>query len=140
MNGLRGTRERAAEGPMNGLVAIRGAAQAEANTAAAIDATTRELLEAIVEANGIEAASIAAAWFTQTPDLTAVYPAESARRMGWVAVPMLCAQEAHVDGALPRTIRTMILVPADARPRHVYLGPARVLRPDLSDDHEGATS
>lgn len=125
---------------MNGLVAIRGAVQAEANTAGAIDAATRELLEAIVEANGIEAASIAAAWFTQTPDLTAVYPAESARRIGWVAVPMLCAQEADVDGALPRTIRTLILVPADAsRPRHVYLGPARVLRPDLNDDHEGVT-
>lgn len=123
---------------MTGLVAIRGAVQAVADTAAAIDAATRELLEAIVDANGLEPATIAAAWFTQTPDLTVVYPAASARRIGWVAVPMLCAQEAAVAGALPRTIRTMILVPAgDDRPRHVYLGAARVLRPDLGDDDEG---
>lgn len=126
---------------MTGLVAIRGAVQAEADTVEAIDAATRELLESIVEANAIDAASIVAAWFTQTSDLAAVYPAESARRIGWEAVPMLCAQEADVDGALPRTIRTLILVPADdRRPRHVYLGRARVLRPDLHDDDEGAST
>lgn len=123
---------------MTGWIAIRGAVQAEADTPEAIDAATRELLEAIVEANGIDPASIAAAWFTQTTDLAAVYPAESARRIGWIEVPMLCAQEAEVDGALPRTIRTLILVPpADGRPRHVYLGAARVLRPDLGDEYEG---
>lgn len=122
---------------MTGWIAIRGAVQAEADTPEAIDAATRVLLEAIVGANGIDPASIAAAWFTQTSDLAAVYPAESARRIGWVAVPMLCAQEADVDGALPRTIRTMILAAADGRPRHVYLGAARVLRPDLGGDDEG---
>lgn len=123
---------------MTGIVAIRGAVQAEADTPEAIDAATRELLEALLEANAIDAGAVAAAWFTQTSDLTAVYPAESARRIGWDAVPMLCAQEAGVAGALPRTIRTMILVPPGGdRPRHVYLGAARVLRPDLGDDDEG---
>lgn len=125
---------------MSRPVAIRGAVQAEADTAAAIEAATRSLLEAIVARNGIEASAIVAAWFTQTPDLGAIYPAAAARRMGWDRVPMLCAQEAAVDAALPRTVRAMLLVELGdgRRPRHAYLGAARALRPDLDDEERGA--
>lgn len=123
---------------MTTIVGIRGAVQAEADTAQAIDLATRELLEAIVGRNRLEMASIAAAWFTQTPDLTAVYPAASARGIGWGGVPMMCAQEAAVDGALPRTIRALVVARLDGdRPvRHVYLGETTTLRPDL--DQTGA--
>lgn len=122
---------------MSGLVGIRGAIQASADTEEAIDGATRELLGAIVERNGLDAGSLVAAWFTQTEDLTAVYPAASARRMGWESVPMMCAREAGVDGQLPRTIRTLVLAASGAGPasvRHVYLGSAAALRPDLTGE------
>lgn len=124
---------------MTGVAAIRGAVQAGADTAAAIESATRELLEAILERNRLDPAGLVAVWFTQTPDLTAMYPAEAARRMGWTTVPLLCAQEAAVADALPRTIRAMVLASAaEGHPRHVYLGAARVLRPDLVEgDPEG---
>lgn len=125
---------------MTRLVAIRGAVQATADTAAAIDVATRELLEALVAANGLDPGTIAAAWFTQTPDLSARYPAAAARSMGWSHVSFLCAQEAAVEGALPRTIRTLVLAAHDAGPeevRHVYLGAAQALRPDLSAKEAG---
>lgn len=120
---------------MKGLVGIRGAAQADGDTPEAIDGATRAILEAIVDRNRIDPRQVVATWFTQTPDLTTVYPAASARRMGWEHVPMMCAQEASVDGALPRTIRALVFAEIDEGRdvRHAYLGAARSLRPDLNE-------
>ena len=50
---------------------IRGATLAEENTASAIHTATRELLAKLIEANHIEEQSVAAAYFTMTPDLNA---------------------------------------------------------------------
>ena len=44
---------------------------------------TAELLERMVQANGIEPEDVASAIFTTSPDLTAEYPALAARLMGW---------------------------------------------------------
>ncbi len=109
--------------------------QAEANTAEAINAATRALLEAIVETNGMAAGEIASVVFSATADLDAAYPARSARRLGWQHVPMLCLQEMQVPGSLPRCIRVLIHWNTDRAPeeiRHIYLGAARSLRPDLA--------
>jgi chorismate mutase len=48
-------------------------------------------------------------------------------------VPLLCAREIDVPGALPRVIRLMLHCYADdsAEARHVYLHGARSLRRDL---------
>ena len=105
------------------------------NTAAAIKAAVRELLEQIVADNGLDVADIASVIFTATPDLDAVYPAVAAREMGWVHTPLLCMQEMAVRGNLPRCIRVLLhwnTNCAQADVRHVYLGDARVLRPDLA--------
>ncbi len=115
--------------------AIRGAITVEENTVAAIKAATRELLEHIIAINGLEIADIASVIFTATPDLDAAYPAVAAREMGWTHTPLLCMQEMAVQGSLPRCIRVLLhwntdRVPADIR--HVYLGEARALRPDLA--------
>jgi chorismate mutase len=118
---------------------IRGATCVDANDAETIIAATRELLERIVAANGLLAEDVASVIFTATPDLDAAYPARAAREMGWVNVPLLCTQEMAVAGGLPRCIRVLVLWNA-ARPpdqiRHVYLGRARALRPDLVEEGE----
>nr|HID13698.1 chorismate mutase [Anaerolineae bacterium] len=115
---------------------IRGATSVDVNDAGAIIAATRELLERIVAANDLSVEDVAGVIFTATPDLDAAYPARAAREMGWVNTPLLCMQEMTVAGSLPRCIRVLVLWNTDLPPdriRHVYLGQARALRPDLAD-------
>lgn len=114
---------------------VRGAIQATENTAAAIDAATRELLQEMVARNAVDPAAVVAIWFTQTADLSAAHAATAARALGWRHVPLLCAQEAAVEGQLPRVVRALMLAPVDGSPedvRHAYLGAARALREDLT--------
>jgi chorismate mutase len=103
----------------------------------AILAATRELLESIVAANDLTVEDVASIIFTVTPDLYQVAPARAAREMGWVNTPMLCTQEMAVVGSLQRCIRVLLHWNTD-RPavqvRHVYLGQAQALRPDLVTD------
>jgi len=116
---------------------IRGATSVEINNADAIIAATRELLERIVAANDLRVEDVAGAIFTATPDLDAAYPACAAREMGWVRTPLLCMQEMAVAGSLPRCIRVLVLWNTERPPdqiRHVYLGEARALRPDLVEE------
>ena len=115
---------------------IRGAVGVDANNADSILAATRELLDRVVAANELCAEDLAGVIFTATPDLDAAYPALAAREMGWVDVPLLCTQEMSVAESLPRCIRVLILWNTDRPPaqiRHVYLGRACLLRPDLSE-------
>ncbi len=116
---------------------IRGATVAASNEAGAILAATRELLEQLVAANGVEIDDLAAVIFTATPDLDAAYPARAARELGWLYTPLACMQEMTVAGSLPRCIRVLALWNTDLAPQaihHVYLGEARTLRPDLADE------
>ncbi len=113
---------------------IRGAIGVEANSADAITTATRRLLEQIVAANDLQVERIVSVTFSATPDLDAAYPARAARDMGWLHLPLLCMQEMAVRGSLPRCIRVLVHYNTDAPPdhiRHVYLGAARVLRPDF---------
>jgi chorismate mutase len=114
----------------------------ESNSAGAILAATRRLLARMVEANGIDIADVASAFFTATPDLTAAFPAQAARELGWSQVALLDAQEIPVPGALPRCVRVLVhwnTSTPQAGIRHVYLGESARLRPDLTqpgmDDH-----
>ncbi len=116
------------------LRGVRGATSAAANDAESILSATEELLREIVRENEIELESIASALFTVTPDLTAVFPAAAARRIGWALVPLLNFTEIGVPGGLPRCIRVLLHVNTDRSQSeivHVYLHEARVLRPDL---------
>ena len=117
------------------MKAIRGAHTAQANTAEAIRSCTLELLQAIMEENGLQAENIINATFTATKDLDAAYPAKFARELpGWEQVPLFCVQEMYVEGSLPSCIRVMLLTEQDnkAAVQHVYLGGAVGLRPDLT--------
>lgn len=119
---------------------IRGATTVEADTAAAILKATRQLLAHLVEANTLDVADIASALFTVTPDLSAAFPAQAARELGWQHVALLDAQEIPVPGSLPRCIRILVhwntAIPQQ-EVRHVYLGRAASLRPDLQESSEG---
>ena len=115
---------------------IRGAITVDANTPEAIEAATRRLLSRLVAANDLEVDDVASVIFTATPDLDAIYPAASARALGWTHVPLLCMREMVVENSLPRCIRVLIHWNTDRSPeaiRHIYLGSARALRPDLAD-------
>ena len=110
---------------------IRGATVAEANTGGAIHGATTELLEAIIEANGIVERDVASVIFTMTPDLNAVFPAAAARQLGWNSTALLGAVETDVPGSLNRCIRILILVNTEKEPGelvNVYLRGTETLR------------
>jgi chorismate mutase len=116
------------------LIALRGATTVNENDAAAILAGTDELMREILSRNALGAEDLVSCIFTLTPDLDAEFPAVAARRMGLSSVPLLCAREIPVPGALPMVIRVLIhaYVPEGTRPEHVYLNDAAKLRLDLT--------
>ena len=112
---------------------IRGATVADADTAEAIRTASRELLLALIDANGLAPDDVASMIFTLTPDLTAEAPARAAREMGWQDAALMCMAEMNAAGGLERCIRVLIHWNTDKRPdqiRHVYLHAAGQLRPD----------
>jgi monofunctional chorismate mutase len=120
---------------VSGIGAVRGAVSIPSNQAEDIRAGTARLLETLLEVNGIVTANIVSAFFTATSDLNADFPAHAARRLGWNDVPLLCAREIDVPGAMPRVVRVLLTVSGvtpGARLTPVYLGDAARLRPDLA--------
>ncbi len=115
------------------LRALRGAITVEDNDPDAIIDATEELVSAVMDRNGIPPDDMVSCIFTCTPDLDAEFPAVAARRLGLGTVPLLCAREIDVPGAMPKVIRLMLHCYADdeSRPRHVYLRDAVELRKDL---------
>ena len=87
----------------------------------------------LIERNALEIDSFVSCIFTATSDLDAEFPALAARRIGFERIPLLCAREIEVAGALERVIRVLAhyYAPAEHTPSHVYLGEARSLRADL---------
>jgi chorismate mutase len=113
------------------LVALRGAITVDRNDADSILEGTSELVHAVMERNELEPADMVSCIFTCTGDLDAEFPAVAARRLGLSTVPLLCAREIDVPGAMPRVIRLMLHCYTGADPQHVYLRDARALRRDL---------
>jgi chorismate mutase len=115
--------------------AIRGAIQLDATDRDAILEGTAELVAAVMSRNDLAADDVISVMFTVTPDLTAEFPALAARKTGFHAVPLMCATEIPVPGAMPRVVRLMAHVDTD-RPRseiqHVYLRGAAALRLDIA--------
>jgi len=114
---------------------IRGAITVAEDEAETILQATRELLEEIVKENAsMKPEEIGSAIFTVTEDLTATFPAQAARQMGWSMVPMMCAREIPVPGALPKVIRVLVhwnTETPQSNIKHIYLRDAVKLRPDL---------
>jgi len=110
---------------------IRGAITVPANTTERITSAAKELLQKMVQANGIETSEIAAIFFTTTPDLNAEFPAAATRELGWPKqLALLCGHEMNVPNSLSRCLRILMLVNTEKRAEeivHVYLGEAKEL-------------
>jgi chorismate mutase len=115
------------------LRALRGAITVDANEAEAILSATAELMSEVMERNALDPRDMVSCIFTCTRDLDAEFPAVAARNLGLSSVPLLCAHEIDVPGALPRVIRLLLHCYADpdTEPKHVYLRGAEALRRDL---------
>ena len=114
---------------------IRGATTADQDTRDAIISATRELLQVMIDANGVVEDQVASVIFTTTPDLTAAYPASAARALGWTQTALLGCQEVDVPGGLARCIRILIhwnTTRSLPEIEHVFLRGATILRPDLA--------
>jgi chorismate mutase len=115
--------------------AIRGAVQIDVNERAAILEGTTELVTEVMTRNDLVPGDVISVLFTSTPDLTAEFPALAARKLGFQDVPLLCATEIDVPGAMPRVVRLMMHVDTTVPRReivHVYLRGAAALRLDIA--------
>lgn len=115
------------------LWALRGATTVRSNDADAVVEAAEELMRELIDRNGLESERMVSCIFTSTQDLNAEFPAVAARKLGLDNVPLLCAQEIDVPGAMRSVIRVLVhyLAPPGHEPSHVYLGDAQALRSDL---------
>ena len=121
---------------------IRGATTVKANTRQHMLAATRELLQEMVDLNGVTADDVACIFFTTTPDLNAEFPAVAAREMGFSETALLCGHEMSVPGSLPMCLRVLILFNTEKgleEIRHVYTRGAVGLRSWGSEPKERIT-
>ena len=117
------------------IKAVRGATSLESDDAAEMTAAVAELVAEMLSANGVNDEDIVSVLFTATPDLHSTFPATAARTVLSADVPLICAAELDIAGAMPRVIRVMMHVATD-RTRadivHVYQRGTQSLRKDLT--------
>lgn len=118
------------------MLGLRGAITCDEDTKSEITTKTRRLVREMLERNDVDHDDLVSIVFTATDDLHAEFPATAARGLGLGDVPLLCARELAIEGAVPRCIRVLVHFQAD-RDRgdlhHVYLDGARALRDDLPE-------
>ncbi len=118
------------------VLALRGAITLERDERThLLDRVTR-LLSEMLERNDIRHDDLISVLFTATPDIHSAFPAVAAREMGLGDVPLICAQELDIDGAMSLCIRVLMHLNTErdrAELRHVYLEAARSLRDDLPE-------
>lgn len=114
---------------------IRGATTVTIDEPGQILRATQELIGAIVVSNpGLKTDEVGSVIFSVTEDLVSAFPAQAVREIGWDQVPMMCAREIPVKGSLPLCIRVLIHWNTEitqSEIKHIYLGNAITLRPDL---------
>jgi len=122
-------------GGLVGLRAVRGATRLEVDDPEHMRERVVELVNEMLERNELTTEDLVSVIFTSTPDLRSDFPAAAARSLGLGDVPLICAQEIDVAGALTSVVRVLAHAETD-RPRaevvHVYLRGAEVLRTDLA--------
>jgi chorismate mutase len=122
---------------MNSVRAFRGATQLSADTKEDMRSAVVELLKEMLSVNSLGHEDLISILFTATPDIQSDFPAAGVREFGLVDLPLICAQELDIKGALPRTIRLLIHANSSlsrAQISHVYLRGAAILRPDLANN------
>ncbi|MFB6816908.1 chorismate mutase [Streptomyces sp. NPDC056347] len=115
--------------------AVRGAVQLDRDEPGHMAGRVGALLTAVLERNRLVADDLISIWFTATPDLHSDFPAAAARGLGIVDVPLICAQELDITGAMPRVVRVLAHVEtylSKSEIAHVYLGATAALRKDIA--------
>ena len=115
--------------------AIRGATCLQHDDAAEMAEVVTELLSELLTRNDIDTDDLVSVLFTATPDLHSAFPAAAARGVGLADVPLICAQEIDVNGAMEKVVRIMVHVQTPktrADIKHVYLRGAEALRQDIA--------
>src|ERR1700684_303109 len=103
---------------------LRGATTVDEDTVAQVTDRSQELMRELMAKNDLVEDDIISVLFTAT----------AIREIGFGAVPLLCAAEIAVPGAMPLCIRVLLHVHTTRSRdeiRHVYLHAAQGLRDDL---------
>lgn len=119
---------------MSRVRGLRGATTVVEDTSEEVLEATAELLETMMERNEVHRDDLVTIIFTATPDIRSEFPAAAARTIGISDIPLLCAAEVNVKGAIPRVIRILMHIYTEkdlSALRHVYLRDAKPLRTDL---------
>lgn len=118
------------------LRALRGATTVAQDSAEQVNERVQALVSSMLERNGISHDDLVSILFTATDDVVSMFPATAARALGLGDVPLICARELAIAGAMPFCIRVLMHFYTE-RPRealhHVYLEGARGLRDDLPE-------
>ena len=118
--------------------AVRGATQLETDDEQHLYDRVSELVTEVLAANSLTVDDFISIIFTSTDDLRSAFPAFAARQLGFTDVPLMCARELDIEGAMPRVVRLMAHVETElgrADITHVYLHGAAHLRRDLTRVH-----
>jgi chorismate mutase len=118
------------------VLALRGAITLERDEREHLLERVQRLLGEMLERNSVAHDDLISILFTATPDVHSAFPAAAAREMGLGDVPLICAQELDIEGAMPLCIRVMMHLSTERtrdQLRHVYLEQARGLRDDLPE-------
>jgi chorismate mutase len=116
--------------------ALRGATTLDVDDRDHLIERTQELIVALFERNGLHEDDLVSIVFTATADIHSGFPAEAAREAGITHVPLLCAQELRIEGAVPLCVRLLVhtyTTRSHEQLRHVYLHGASQLRTDLPE-------
>jgi chorismate mutase len=120
--------------------AVRGATQVDVDEKDHVLAVTRDLLTELLEANKLVPDDVISIVFSATRDVSSVAPALAARQLGLHEPALLCLQEMHVEGAMPRLVRVLAHVETELalnQVQNVYQRGTQVLRADVPAVPEG---
>lgn len=117
------------------LRAIRGGIGLLDDSRDLIRRASKELIQAIVDENGLDYADLECLWFTVTPDLKSDIPPLALREQIGINIPSLCAVEADWEGQPEKTIRVLALARfgRETDVRHVFRDGASPERPSVPE-------
>ncbi|NBO45602.1 MAG: chorismate mutase [Actinobacteria bacterium] len=113
---------------------FRGATALTADDADEMNEAVAELVTEMLESNHISNEDVISMFLTNTPDLRCAFPAAAVRRAGLTDIPLLCASEIDVAGAMPRVVRILLHAHSEtprSQVKHIYLRGTDALRADL---------
>jgi len=117
------------------IKAIRTATTVDQDSPELIKDASVEIMSLMLKSNELKLENIISVFFSITPDLKSFNPATAVREnLNWTEIPMICFQEAFIEGGLPYCIRSLIHIQnyQNHEIKHIYLHKAESLRSEWS--------